>query len=312
MSNQNKLTIYDTTLRDGNQALGISLSLSDKLRIAQRLSDLGFNYIEGGWPNPTNAVDTEFFKKVRRLNLAAKVAVFGSTKRPGRACGDDPFLQMLVKSEAPVATIFGKSWDLHVKKVIRLGLQENLDMIAETVSHLKRHMGEVIYDAEHFFDGYRHNSGYALQTLRAAREAGADLIVLCDTNGGMLPDEFLATFCEVKNTMGCRLGVHTHNDSGCADANAILAVCEGAVQVQGTINGLGERCGNANLCTILPDLQLKRGFRLLSDACLRQLTEVSIFVDEVANVSHNMRQPYVGECAFSHKAGAHADGVRKT
>jgi 2-isopropylmalate synthase len=311
MKSQKSISIYDTTLRDGNQALGINLSLSDKLRIAERLSSIGFHYIEGGWPNPTNPLDTAFFKKAASLRLSSKLAVFGSTKRPHTACGKDQFMQMLVRSGAPVATIFGKTWDLHVSKVLRVSLQENLDIIAETVSYLKRHMDEVIYDAEHFFDGYRHNPTYALQTLAAAKDAGADLIVLCDTNGGVLPDDFVRTWREVSATVGCRLGVHTHNDAGCADANSMLAISEGAVQVQGTINGIGERCGNANLCTIVPNLQLKRGCRLIPDEALKQLTEVSIFVSEVANIAHNIRQPYVGECAFSHKAGAHADGVRK-
>jgi 2-isopropylmalate synthase len=311
MKSQKSIAIYDTTLRDGNQALGISLSLSDKLRIAQRLSEAGFQYLEGGWPNPTNAVDTEFFKAATKLKLLTKLAVFGSTKRPHTTCGEDEFLQALVRSGAPVATIFGKTWDLHVEKVLRFSLQENLDIIGDTVSCLKKHMDEVFYDAEHFFDGYKHNPGYALKTLAAAQDAGADCIILCDTNGGMLPDEFVRVWREVASKVRCPLGVHTHNDTGCADANSLLAVSEGAVQVQGTVNGIGERCGNANLCTIVPDLQLKQGYTLLPDEALRQLTEVSIFVSEVANVAPNIRQPYVGECAFSHKAGAHADGVRK-
>jgi 2-isopropylmalate synthase len=311
LKSEKKISVYDTTLRDGNQALGISLSLADKLLIAERLSDLGFQYIEGGWPNPTNTLDTEFYTEAAKLRLKSKLAVFGSTKRPHTACGDDPFLEMLVKSGAPVATVFGKTWDLHVSKVLGFSLQENLEIIADTVSYLKKHMDEVIYDAEHFFDGYRNNPAYALQTLCAAKDSGADIIVLCDTNGGMLPDEFAQTWREVAAYVGCPLGVHTHNDSGCADANSMLAISEGAIQVQGTINGMGERCGNANLCTLIPNLQLKRGYRLIPDEALKQLTEVSIFVSEVANVAPNIRQPYVGECAFSHKAGAHADGVRK-
>jgi 2-isopropylmalate synthase len=311
MKMKNKIQIYDTTLRDGNQALGISLSVSDKVRIAARLSDLGIHYIEGGWPNPTSSADVDFFKRVKKLGLASKIAVFGSTRRPRHTCASDPYIQMLLKSGAPVATVFGKSWDLHVKKVLKVSLAQNLDLISDTVSYLARRMDEVVYDAEHFFDGYRRNRNYALSTLEAAREAGADVIVLCDTNGGTLPDEFVSIWREVKRTMRCELGVHTHNDAGCADANSILAVSEGAVQVQGTMNGLGERCGNANLCTIIPDLQLKRGCAVLAPAALAKLTEASVFVSEVANVAHNMRQPYVGECAFTHKAGAHADGVRK-
>ena len=241
MKSQKSISIYDTTLRDGNQALGINLSVSDKLRIAGRLSDLGIHYIEGGWPNPTNTADIDFFKRVKKLRLASKIAVFGSTRRPRHTCASDPYLQMLLKSGAPVATVFGKSWDLHVKKVLAVTLEQNLDLIRDTVSYLARRMDEVVYDAEHFFDGYRHNKSYALSTLEAAREAGADVIVLCDTNGGTLPDEFVDIWRAVKRSVRCELGVHTHNDAGCADANSILAVSEGAVQVQGTMNGIGER-----------------------------------------------------------------------
>jgi 2-isopropylmalate synthase len=311
MNTPKTIQIYDTTLRDGNQALGINLSLTDKLAIASRLSELGVQYIEGGWPNESNTADREFFRQAARLKLKSKLAVFGSTRRPGNTCAGDPFLKELLASQAPVVTVFGKSWDLHVKKVLRVTEEENLDLISETVSWLKKHDKEVIYDAEHFFDGYRHNRSYALSTLQAAQAAGAYVIVLCDTNGGTLPDQFVEIWRDVKMRIPCGLGVHTHNDAGCADANSLLAVAEGAIQVQGTINGIGERCGNANLCTIIPNLQLKRGYKLLPQESLRQLTEMSIFVSEVANVAHNIRQPYVGECAFSHKAGAHADGVRK-
>jgi 2-isopropylmalate synthase len=311
MNMKNKIQIYDTTLRDGNQALGINLSLTDKLSIAKRLNDLGVHYIEGGWPNPTNSVDIEFYKKAKALCLTSKLAVFGSTKRPATACASDPYVQMLVKSGAPVATIFGKTWDLHVRKVLKVSLEENLGLIYDTVFYLAKRMDEVVYDAEHFFDGYKNNRDYALSTLAAAQDAGATIIVLCDTNGGTLPGEFGRIWREVREHVRIPLGVHTHNDSGCADANSVIAVGEGAVQVQGTINGIGERCGNANLCTVIPDLQLKLGLAVLPKRALRQLTEISIFVSEVANVAHNIRQPYVGECAFSHKAGAHADGVRK-
>jgi 2-isopropylmalate synthase len=306
------ITVYDTTLRDGSQALGISLSISDKLRLAQRLSDLGVHYIEGGWPMPSNPVDREFFARVRSLKLKAKVASFGSTRRKGVSASKDPLLAELVKYETPAVTIFGKSWDLHVHDVLHASLAENLDMIAESVAFLRKHVDEVFYDAEHFFDGYRANPSYATQCLEAARDAGADCLVLCDTNGGMLPAEFLATLRAVRAHISAPLGVHTHNDSGCAEANSLIAVSEGVTHVQGTINGLGERCGNANLCTIIPGLQLKMGMRVLSDAQLASLTETSLFVSEIANVSPNIRQPYVGEAAFSHKAGTHADAVRKT
>jgi 2-isopropylmalate synthase len=311
MKPNHKVQIYDTTLRDGNQALGINLSLTDKLAIASRLSDLGVHYIEGGWPNPTNAIDLEFYKRASKLGLRSKLAVFGSTRRPGVSCVADPFMQALAKAAAPVATIFGKSWDLHVTKVLKTTLEENLSLIHDTVAYLVKRKDEVVYDAEHFFDGYKHNRDYALQTLAAARDAGANVIVLCDTNGGTLPAEFLTTWKDVRSNLQCDLGIHTHNDAGCAEANSMLAICEGAVQVQGTINGLGERCGNANLCTIIPNVQLKLGMQAIGPDALRKLTEVSIFVSEIANVAHNIRQPYVGECAFSHKAGAHADGVRK-
>jgi len=312
--------LYDTTLRDGNQALGISLSLKDKLMIAEKLNDLGINYIEGGWPNPTNTVDTEFYINVKKMKLKSKIAAFGSTKRPGNKVDEDPFMLALITTGAPVATIFGKSWDLHVEKVINTSLDENLSMINDSILFLKKHFDEVVYDAEHFFDGYKANPEYALKTLFAAKDAGADCIVLCDTNGGLLPDEAVEIFRAVKRSLSeaemskidnTKLGVHTHNDSGCAEATSCLCVIEGASHVQGTMNGLGERCGNANLCTIIPNLQLKRGFELITPEQLKTLTSVSLYVAELANTTPNIRHPYVGEAAFSHKAGAHADGVRK-
>jgi len=304
--------LYDTTLRDGNQALGISLSLKDKLMIAEKLNELGMRYIEGGWPNPTNTIDTEFYAKVNKMNLKAKIAAFGSTKRPGNKVEDDPFMQALVSTGAPVATIFGKSWDLHVEKVINTALDENLTMINDSVRFLKKHFDEAVYDAEHFFDGYKANNEYAIKTLLAAKDAGADCLVLCDTNGGLLPDEALEIFRAVKSKLGdAKLGVHMHNDSGCAEASSCLCVIEGAAHVQGTMNGLGERCGNANLCTIIPNLQLKRGFDLIAPEQLRMLCQASLYVAELANTTPNIRHPYTGEAAFSHKAGAHADGVRK-
>lgn len=311
MKTNKRICAYDTTLRDGNQAIGISLSCADKLNIAARLHDLGLHYLEGGWPTPSNAVDIEFFEKAKRAPYRDTLAVFGSTRRKGLTCGKDPLMQMLVRSGVKTATVFGKSWDLHVKKVIRTTLSENLDMIADTVAYLRRHFDTVFYDAEHFFDGYRANPDYAMKTLEAARQAGCDCVVLCDTNGGILPSEFLEMYTGVARRFDGPLGVHMHNDAGCAVANTFLAVENGAVHVQGTINGLGERCGNANLCTIIPGLQLKRGHRVLSDNQLARLTETSIYVSEVVNIAHDIRQPYVGESAFSHKAGTHADGVRK-
>jgi len=305
------LKIYDTTLRDGNQGIGVGLSLRDKLRIAEKLSEFGFHYIEGGWPNPTNEIDRSFYPAVARLNLKSRIAAFGSTRRPGASVGEDPFLRLLLETGAPVATIFGKSWDLHVEKVLRCSFAENVAMIGESVAYLKRHMDEVVYDAEHFFDGYRHNPDYAMQTLLAAQEAGADVLVLCDTNGGTLPSDFQRIWNEVAARTRIPLGVHLHNDTGCAEANSILAAEAGAVQIQGTINGIGERCGNANLVTIVAALQLKLGHKLFRDEQLARLSELSMFVSETANLLPNLRAPYVGTAAFSHKAGAHVDGVRK-
>lgn len=310
MQKKKPVEIYDTTLRDGNQALGISLSLTDKLRIAERLTDLGVDYIEGGWPTPGNG-DLDFFLEAQKGRMGKKVAVFGSTRRKGMTAAKDPLMTLLVKSGAPFATLYGKSWDLHVKEVLKTSLSENLDMIADSVSFAKKHFDKVFFDAEHFFDGYRANPEFALKCLKAAQDAGADCLVLCDTNGGMLPGQFLEIYKAASEAVTAPLGVHTHNDAGCADANAFLGVQEGAVQVQGTMNGLGERCGNANLCTIIPGLQLKRGMHLVSDSQLASLAETSVFVSEIVNVSHNIRAPYVGESAFSHKAGTHADGVRK-
>lgn len=306
-----KVDLYDTTLRDGNQALGISLSLNDKLRIAEKLDELGMHYIEGGWPNPTNTVDTEFYEKIKKYKLKAKIAAFGSTKRPGNNVKDDPFMLALVGTGVPVATIFGKSWDLHVTNVINTTLEENLVMINDSVRFLKKNMDEVVYDAEHFFDGYKANPEYAIKTLEAAVDGGADCICLCDTNGGLLPDEALDIYRAVASKIKAKLGVHVHNDSGCAEATSCLCVIEGAEHVQGTMNGLGERCGNANLCTIIPNLQLKRGFKLITAEQMKMLKSASIYVAELANTVPNIRHPYTGDAAFSHKAGAHADGVRK-
>jgi 2-isopropylmalate synthase len=311
MTTHPPLRIYDTTLRDGNQGIGIGLSLRDKLLIAERLSELGFHYIEGGWPNPTNEIDRAFYPEVRKRRLQARIAAFGSTRRPGTTVEEDPFMQLLLATEAPVATIFGKSWDLHVDKVLRCSFAENVAMIGESVAYLKRHMDEVVYDAEHFFDGYRHNPEYALETLLAAQAGGADVLVLCDTNGGTLPSDFLRIYREVRAKTRAALGVHVHNDTGCAEANSILAAEEGAAQIQGTVNGIGERCGNANLITIVAALQLKRGMALIRDDQLARLADLSMFVSETANLAPNIRAPYVGSAAFSHKAGAHVDGVRK-
>ncbi len=305
--------IYDTTLRDGNQARGISLSLGDKLRIAHKLDELGVHYIEGGWPNPTSTTDVQFFKEIQKEKpLFSRIAAFGSTCRPKISAKEDSNLAALVKCNAPVLTIFGKTWDLHVTEVIKTSLEENLRMIEESVAYLKKHCEEVIYDAEHFFDGYKNNPDYAIKTLIAAQNGGADCLVLCDTNGGCLPFDLGEIMDNVRKTIQKPLGIHTHNDSGCAVANSITAIQKGAVQVQGVINGFGERCGNANLCTIIPNLQLKMKLAVLPAERLIKLTEISYAVSEIANILHDERQPYVGEAAFAHKGGAHIDGVMKS
>jgi 2-isopropylmalate synthase len=307
------LQIYDTTLRDGNQAKGISLSLQDKLLIAGLLDDFGMDYIEGGWPNATNSMDVEFFKKCReRRWKKAKISVFGSTRKPSNSPGKDQGLRYLVKAGAPVIALFGKSWDLHVTQVLHTTLKKNLEMIRDSVAYVKKYSDEVIFDAEHFFDGYKANPEYALKTLEAAEDGGADCIVLCDTNGGMgLPWQVEQITAEVKKQIGCRLGIHAHNDTGTAVANSLAAVRGGAVQVQGTINGYGERCGNTNLSVLIPSLQLKMNKRIVSEKKLKSLRALSLSVSEIVNMASDIRQPYVGEAAFAHKGGAHIDGVRK-
>ncbi len=307
-----ELPRYDSTLRDGAQAEGISFSLEDKLMIARRLDDFGVDYIEGGWPNPTNPKDLEFFIRVRELELKkAKITAFGSTRRAGNKPEHDAILNTLLSAETQVIALFGKSWDLHVTDVLGTTLDENLRMIQDSTAFLNCSGREIIYDAEHYFDGYKNNPQYALDTLKAAEEGGAVLIVLCDTNGGCMPLELQDIIAETKKILTVPFGIHTHNDSGMAAANTILAVQAGAVQVQGTINGYGERCGNANLCTILPNLKLKLGIDCVSEAQLRELMKLSRFVSEIANVAHDHRQAYVGESAFAHKGGAHVDGVLK-
>lgn len=306
-----RIAIYDTTLRDGTQGEGINLSLADKIRIARRLDEFGTDYVEGGWPG-SNPKDIEFFEQMRKFPLQrAKLAAFGSTRRPSQAACDDEQVQLLLAAETPVVTIFGKAWDFHVTHALKVSLQENLAMIGDTVACLAKSGREVIFDAEHFFDGYKRNSVYALDCLRAAREAGASLLVLCDTNGGALPHEVEAIVDEVQRAVGAPAGIHTHDDAGCGVANALAAVRAGSRHVQGTINGYGERCGNANLCTIVSNLVLKMGFECLFPDSLRHLTGLSQFVDEVANIAPNGRAPYVGRSAFAHKGGVHIDAVLK-
>ncbi len=306
-----RVTLYDTTLRDGTQAEDISLSVHDKLRITEHLDDFGVHYIEGGWPGSTPK-DVEYFRQVRDLPMKhAKVAAFGSTRRGGITPGKDANLRAIVKSGVPVATIFGKSWDLHVRHALHVSRKENLAMIRDSVAYLKQRLPEVIYDAEHFFDGYKANPDYALQTLAAAEAGGADVLVLCDTNGGTLPFEIAEIMAVVGEEMGTPLGVHAHNDSEMAVANSITAVRCGAVQVHGTVNGYGERCGNANLCSVIPNLVLKLDVPCLPRKALSRLTDLSRYVSEIANLPHYKRLPYVGESAFAHKGGIHVSAVRK-
>jgi 2-isopropylmalate synthase len=306
-----KIFLYDTTLRDGAQSERISFSLEDKIKIAQRLDEFGFDYIEGGWPG-SNPKDLNFFRRIKEIPLKkAKIAAFGSTRRAQVTPEDDANLKSLLESETPVVTIFGKTWDLHVIEVLKTTLDNNLKMIYDSVKYLKSHNKEVVYDAEHFFDGFKSDPEYALATLEAAVEGGADWIVLADTNGGTLPWEVEDIIKKVKERIKIPLGIHTHNDSGVAVANSIIAVKEGITQVQGTINGYGERCGNANLCTIIPILQLKMGYQVIPEEKLAQLTDLAHWVSEVANLPPDPTAPFVGRSAFAHKGGVHVNAVLK-
>jgi len=303
--------IYDTTLRDGAQSVGVTFSLKDKLRIARVLDDMGIHYIEGGWPG-SNPKDVDFFNEIKRMKfISSKMAAFGSTRRARSSVEQDANIQQLIASETPVVTIFGKSWDLHVNSALGIELDQNLDMIASTLTHLKRYFDEVIFDAEHFFDGYKENQDYALKTLAAAREAGCDWIVLCDTNGGTLPGECEKIIRAVKTAVKVPLGVHIHNDTDVAVANSVVAVTQGATMIQGTINGLGERCGNANLCSVIPNLALKTDHKVIARENLKKLFYVSHLVCELTNRPHPDNFPYVGNNAFAHKGGIHVSAVRK-
>jgi 2-isopropylmalate synthase len=303
--------LYDTTLRDGTQREDISLSCDDKLAIALRLDQLGIHYIEAGWPG-SNPKDAEFFQRVRQLGLKqAKIVAFGATRRKRTLCEADKNLQALVAAATPAVALVGKSWDFQVEKILDTTLAENLLMIGESVAFMKSHGVEVTFDAEHFFDGFKLNAEYALAALRAAADGGADFLALCDTNGGSLPWEVEAIVREVASQIPTRLGIHVHNDSGCAVANSLAAVRGGCVQVQGTINGYGERVGNADLTSIIPGLQLKMGREVVSAAQLQSLTGVSRYVAEIANLKHDRHQPYTGESAFAHKGGIHAAAVLK-
>jgi 2-isopropylmalate synthase len=311
LSEDNVVEVYDTTLRDGTQREGISLSVDDKMRIAQRLDQLGVTYIEGGWPG-SNPKDIEFFERAQDVEWQhAYIAAFGSTCRVGTQPEDDANLRMMLDANTPVCTVVGKTSTLHVTDVLRTTLEENLRLIEESLAYLVAQERRVIYDAEHFFDGYKADPAYALETLKAAVRGGAEIVVLCDTNGGSLPWQVEQICTEVSAAINHPFGVHTHNDGECAVANTLAGVQAGAMHVQGTINGYGERCGNANLCAILPDLELKMGKRALPEGQLPQMYEVAHFVAEVANLAADEHMAYVGRSAFAHKGGIHVAAIRR-
>lgn len=307
-----KIKVYDTTLRDGMQAEGVSFSLADKLLIAKRLDEFGVDYIEGGYPM-SNPKEQQFFEQIAELDLKnSKVVAFGSTRRANTDVVDDVCMQALLGCKAPAVTLVGKTWDMHVTEVLKCTLDDNLAMCADSVKYMKENGKEVIFDAEHFFDGYKANHKYAMKVLEAAAGAGADALVLCETNGGCLPSEVYEITKKVcKKFKKTTVGIHTHNDSDCAVANALSAVSAGATHVQGTVNGLGERTGNANLCTIIPNLVHKMGCEAIDKDKLASLTDLSRYVFEIANLSPVMNMPYVGESAFAHKGGLHIDALRK-
>ena len=301
--------LYDTTLRDGTQGEGVSFSVEDKLKICERLDQFGFDYIEGGYP-ASNPKDAEFFERVKELELRrARICAFGMTRRAGVRVEEDETMRAIVQAGVPVATVVGKSWDFHVTNALRTTLDENLRMIEESVAYLRSRGLEVIYDAEHFFDGYAANPEYALATLEAAVRGGAHTLVLCDTNGGRLPHEIRAGVERVVSTFDIPVGIHTHNDSGLGVANALAAVEAGAVQVQGTINGYGERCGNCDLIQVIANLQLKMGYTCVPESSLQNLTPLSRFVSELANMPPDARQPFVGRSVFAHKGGMHVSAL---
>ena len=306
-----RVDVYDTTLRDGTQREGISYTVDDKLRIAQHLDAFGIAFIEGGWPG-SNPKDAEFFERARDIDWkSAQIAAFGSTRRAGIAPEDDPSMQALVEAGTPVCTLFGKSSTLHVTEVLRTTLDENLRMIEDSIAYLRSTGRRVVYDAEHFFDGYAADSSYAVETLKAAARGGAEVLALCDTNGGNLPwrieEVVRAVLAEVRHP----LGIHAHDDTGCGVANSVAAIRAGARHVQGTINGYGERCGNANLTVIMPNLEFKLGFSCAPEGHMRQLSELSLFVSEVANLSPDNHMAYVGRSAFAHKGGVHVAAMRR-
>ncbi len=306
-----EVEIYDTTLRDGSQAEGINFSVADKLRIAERIDAFGIHYIEGGWPG-SNPKDIEFFEQAKsRVFKNARLAAFGSTRRKNSPVGKDEQVRLLLNAGTPVITIFGKTWLLHVREVLQTTPEENLAMIADTVRFLKEHGKFVIYDAEHSFDGYKNEPAYAMATLVAAEQAGADIITLCDTNGGCLPDEIKSITAAARKELRGKIGIHTHNDTGLGVANALAALEAGASHIQGTINGYGERTGNCNLTSVIPNVALKLRKSSVPAGSVSKLKDLSQFVDEIANVRHDPRQPWVGATAFAHKGGMHVNAVQK-
>ena len=309
MSSQ--IVLYDTTLRDGTQGEQVNLSAEDKVRIAKKLDEFGIQYIEGGWPG-SNPKDARFFEMVRNVPFSqARISAFSSTRRAQSRPEDDDNLRSLLMAEVEAVTIFGKSWDLHALQIMGVSLHENVTMIEDTVAYLKGLGKEVIYDAEHFFDGYKHNNSYALKTLNAAMNGGADIIVLCDTNGGTMPEEIRTIMKDVMTHVTVPVGIHAHNDCGLALPNSLTAVKSGATMVQGTINGYGERCGNVDLLSVIGNLQLKMGYQCVVPEKLKQLTELSRFVSEVANVPPLNQRPFVGKSAFAHKGGIHVNAIQK-
>ncbi len=306
-----RIDLYDTTLRDGTQGEQVSLSAEDKLRIAKKLDDFGIRYIEGGWPG-SNPKDMRFFDMARKTSFnKSRLTAFGSTHRPRTRPEDDENIKALLKTEVQTVALFGKSWDLHTSQILAVSLDENLAMIHETITYLKKEGREVIYDAEHFFDGYKTNPAYALKTLKAAADGGADVIVLCDTNGGTMTEEIQKIIKEVQPHLTGPIGIHAHNDCGLALSNSLTAVRSGATMVQGTINGYGERCGNADLISVIGNLQLKMGYDSIAPEKSKQLTELSRYVSEVVNLPPLNQQPFVGKSAFAHKGGVHVNAILK-
>ena len=306
-----RVEFYDTTLRDGAQSEDMAFTLTDKLRITEKLDEFGIHYIEGGWPG-SNPKDLQYFKEVKKLRLKnAKIVAFSSTMKANTTPENDEIIKALMDAHTEYITIVGKSWDLHVKDALRVSLDTNLKMVNKTISYLKKSGKKVFFDAEHFFDGYKKNEDYALRVIKTAYDAGADAIVLCDTNGGSMPYEVYDIVARVRGVLKGELGIHTHNDTELGVANTLMAVRAGSTHVQGTVNGYGERCGNANLCSIIPNVVLKMGHSGIQKEKLRKLRELSIFIDELANFIPDKHRPYVGESAFAHKGGIHVSAIRR-